>query len=307
MALGYEGLVSLNVANITDYGLCTGTSFPRQRNRLDSNSGYGGQIKSPVEEIGIGFPRDYDWDTYDGSIDVEVHEDFFVNQIKPWLFDRQRAATLSISSRKDNLQSFSSNAYWSSISLEASADSAVSSSINFVAINRSTYTIGGDYTKNVRGDDIFCAGGSEGFAAPLNPSADNLNPIPYWNTTITIDGTPVEFISWSINFNQEVVKFFACEGDGTGSITEAVEPKFVAVGPMTATFSGEYFFVDTSIFTIPDDISTLSAKLGNEMLSLTELELETASDDIGGLESLSPISVNYSIYGLAGATGAGSL
>ena len=78
MALGYEGYVKLDDI----YVLGTGTSVPRARVRLDSTSGYGGKIKTPVEEIGIGSPHNYDWLLWDGSVSFEVTKEIWTSTLR---------------------------------------------------------------------------------------------------------------------------------------------------------------------------------------------------------------------------------
>ena len=116
MALGYEGFVSLKVDAIEDVALGTGGSIPDNRQRIESSSGYGGQISTPASEIGIGLPRNYDWGSWDGNMDFDVHSDFLANQIVPWIFDRQKGAQVYYQTRAGNVQQFN-KCYWSNINL----------------------------------------------------------------------------------------------------------------------------------------------------------------------------------------------
>jgi hypothetical protein len=308
MSMGYEGYALLNVDGTEDLALCTGASVPRSRVRMESSAAYGGQINTPVPEIAIGSPETYDWDAYDGSMDVEVTQDFFDNQIKAWIFDRQKAAIVTLQSRAGNVQTFN-NCYWNNISLSASDGGFVTASIGFVAMERDAYTIGGDYLENnpgpngsARGNEFLCTPQSFGVPDPLNPSSDsNLIPIPYWNTKIEIDGSLIEFVTWTIDFSQEVVKFFSCENNAN-----PVEPRFVAVGQMTAKISGDFIFLEdpTATFSIPDTLTTLDLILGADATTPSELkfenlELETATDALQSPESLVPIALEYAAYTIA--------
>ena len=298
MAMGYEGLALLKVDVLEDAALCTGASVPKSRVRLDSSAGYGGQIKAPVAEIAIGSPYNYDWTAYDGSMDVELTKDFYDRQIKPWIFDRQKAAVVTLQSREGNVQRFD-KCYWNSISISASDGGAVTASIGFVAMERDAYTIGGDYIGNKVGDEIFCSSPSYNVPDPLNPSNDNVNPIPYWNTKIEINGSLVEFVTWTIELSQEVVKFFGCEGN-----TNPVEPLYVAVGPMTARVSGDYIFTDTASFAILETLTSLDVFFGAtevtpSELNFEDLELEAATDALQAPEALVPIAVEYAAYTIA--------
>lgn len=293
MGMGYEGLVRLNVDGVTeDAVLSTGASIPKTRVRLDSSAGYGGEIKTAVAEMGIGLPRDYDFDEYNGSINFELTEEFYDNQINEWIFDRQKAAVVNLKSREGNVQTFS-NCYWNNISLTTGAGAVVTGSIGVVAIERNSYTIGGDYIDNKEGDDIFCSSPSFNVPDPLNPSGGNMTPIPFWNTSIVIDGSQVDFTTWTVDLSQEVVKFFSCEVNSS-----PVEPRFVAVGPMTVMFSGEYMFVDTATFLVPDTLSTLTVNLAGTELKLATLEGQTSNDDVQAPDAMTPIAVEYAAFKL---------
>jgi hypothetical protein len=292
LAVGYEGYVTLQVDSTEDLALCTGASVPKTRVRLESSSGYGGQISSPVSEIGIGLPRNYDFDEYSGSINFELTEDFLINQMKEWLFDRQKKGIVTLSSRDGNEQLFNSS-YWNNISISATENGVLEGSIGFVAELRDNYDIGGDYIGNKTGQGFLCdTPVGLNIPAPLN-SDSNLSPIPYWNSSIVLDGTTREFNSWSLDFNQEVVKFYGCEHNTTPQA-----PKFIAVGPMTATFAGDFMFVNTTTWTFPNDISTLVVNMGGASISMADLESITTDDAVQGPESLTPVSVEYAIYQL---------
>lgn len=294
MALGYEGYVTLKVGAIEDVALGTGGGVPRARQRLESSSGYGGEISTPVSEIGIGLPRNYDWEVYDGSMDLDVHEDFLTNQIKAWIFDRQKGAEVFFQTREGNIQQFNS-CYWNNITLSASEGGLLSSSVGFVAMQRDSYTRGGDYIANKTGTQGYCSGSQAPvYPAPLNSSLSNVDPIPYWNTFVEINGSLVEMTSWNLDFSQEVVKFFGCFAQ-----SGVQEPKYVAVGPMTATFSGEYMFVSSAgVFGSPDSLASLYVTMGGEQIKLEDLELTTDTDSFQSQEAVVPVSLEYAAYTL---------
>jgi hypothetical protein len=292
MALGYEGYVTLKVNTIEDVALGTGGGVPRARQRLESSSGYGGQIKTPVAEMGIGLPRNYDWEVFDGSMDLDVHEDFLTNQIKTWIFDRQKGAEVNFQTRAGNAQNFL-KCYWSNIGLSSSEGAALSSSISFVAMQRDSYTRGGDYLNNKQGNNPYCSSTTEVYPQPLNPLDGNIIPIPFWNTYVEINSTLIEFTNWNLEFSQEVVKFFACENNST-----VQEPRYVAVGPMTVNFTGDYMFVDTATFNSPTTLSTLYVTMGGEQIKLEDLELTTDTDSLQGQDAITPVSIEYAAYTL---------
>jgi len=292
MAVGYEGYVTLKVNAIEDVALGTGGGTPRARQRLESSSGYGGEIKTPVAEMGIGLPRNYDWTVWDGSMDMDLHEEFLTNQIKAWIFDRQKGVQTYFQTREGNVQQFN-NCYWNSISLSAGDGGALSASIGFVAMERDSYTRGGDYIANKTGGNTLCAASGIQFPDPLNPNYGNVVPIPFWNTFVEINGSLVEMATWTLDFNQEVVKFFGCENNST-----VQEPKYVGVGPMTVTFTGDYMFVDTATFGSPDTLTSLYVIMGGEQIKLEDLEQTTDADNLQGQDAMTPVSLEYAAYTL---------
>jgi len=295
MAVGYEGLVRLQLDSTSiETMMGTGSAVPRARQRLESQSGYGGRIASPVAEIGIGFPDNYDWTQWDGSMNFELHKTALDNQIKPWIFDRQSHAKVSLQSRESNVQDFD-NSYWTSINLSAGDGTLVDGSVAFVAMERDSYTIGGNYIGN-KNSNIF--GGSD-VPVPLNVGGANDTPIPFWDTTVTIDATEYEFTTWSLDFSQDVVKFFECGRTSTGADPGVQEPKYVAVGPMSATFQGDYMFVTTASFAIPDTLTTLYVNIGGTDVKLETLELTSATDAVQNGSAITPIGVEYFAYEIA--------
>ena len=293
MAMGYEGLVTLKVNSIEDVALATSASVPQARQRLDSSSAYGGEKANP--DMAIGSPHIYDWTTWDGSIDYEVHTDFLTNQIIPWIFDRQSSAEAFLQSRNSNVQQFNS-CYWSSINLSASEGANLSGSVSFVAIDRDTHSRGGDFIGNKQGSSPFCASTTEVYPNSLGQDFAK-NPIPYWNTQVSIDTggglTDYDFTSWTLDFSQDVVKAFSCEANSS-----VQPPKYIAVGPLTVSFSGEYFFVNTDNFGIPTSLDSLKVTMDSESITMEDLELESDTDAVQDASSLSVVSVQYTAYTL---------
>jgi hypothetical protein len=293
MALGYEGWAKLKVGTTEELVLCTGASVPRARQLLESSSGYGGQIKTPVNEMGLGLPHNYDWVVWDGSINFEVHQDLLTNQLKPWIFDRQKAAEVTLKTRESNAQSFL-KCYWNNISLTADEGSAVTGSLGFVSLDRDSYTVGGDYIANKEGDELLCNPGSLNIPMPLQMDYARA-PVPFWFSTVNIDGREVEFVTWTLDYSQEVVKFFKCEANA------AVQaPAYIAVGPMTVTFTGSYLIYATtpSPWTFPDTLSTLTVTIADEEMKMEDLESRTTTDAVQAPQALTPIDVEYAAYTL---------
>ena len=290
MGLGYEGWVKLG----DTFALGTGVSVPRARARLESPSGYGGQIESPKSEIGIGLPYNYDWEVFDGNASFELNELLWV-ELNDWIFHRQTPKAVNFSTRKSGKQQLDLS-FWNNISINANEGSSVDGSFSFVSIDRDLYSYGSEYPIGKKGNDesgadqtLLCPL-ALGMGPPLNKDLENINPIPYWNTFIEISGSTIEFINWSLSLSQDVVKFFACEYN-----TSAQEPKYLAVGPMTVTFSGNYMMRSSFL---GDEIVEAITHIGTKTLKLRRMEANTEADDIPGLDALVPLAVDYSVYEL---------
>jgi hypothetical protein len=135
MSLGYMGWVQLG----SIYALGTGTAVPRARSRIDSGGAYGQNVIG-VSTIGIGAPRAYDWDIYDGTLNFEITKDIFL-ALKAWVLARASQTTITFSTRKDNEQSFV-DTLWNSISISASEGALLDGSLGFVAMDRASYLYG---------------------------------------------------------------------------------------------------------------------------------------------------------------------
>jgi len=307
MALGYEGVISVVIGANTYYALGTGTSVPRARSRLESSSGYGGTIKNPAippNTMGIGEPHNYDWEIHDGSLNFEMSKDFLTNAIKPRLFDRQVAFEALFRSRKDNVQDYKT-CYWNNINFSASEGAAVDGSMGFVALTREPYVWGDKYIDNKQGMGLLCPL-DVGMPPPLNPSGLNKNPIPFWNTKVYVKpagggSTLHNFTNWSLDFSQEIVKFFGCTRTSPGVDPGAQAPLYLAAGPMTVTFSGSLiidFDVAPTGF-LGDNLDELKIYIDTETITLKRLESTTESDDVQTGDSFVPLTVEYAAYEIA--------
>jgi len=312
MALGYEGYATLEYdpdgTGIQTVFLCTGSSVPKARQRLDSGAGYGGEISTPVSEIGIGSPYNFDWPLWDGSANFDLTKKLFTQQLNPWIFHRQTPATFRMVSRYNNYQVFE-RCYWNSISLTAAEGAAVTGSFSFAALDRDYYNLAGDGyiagrtgaigLQGCTGSDWF---GSSGDIPALNPGSEpNIPPIPFWTTKVKAP-TLIDFISWTVTFSQDVTKFFGCFGL-QGPLAGLQAPAYVAVGPMTVTFECEYVpITNAPLFTAPDNFGNLNVYFDlrdeNTYLKLKNLELETANDDVADQGSTAPITATYAVYEL---------
>lgn len=291
MALGYEGYVKIGGI----YALGTGTSVPRERVRIDSQSGYGGVITSPVSTIGIGSPHTYDWERHDGSLNFEVTNDIFAF-LKAWVYDRDGQRDIEFSSRDGNVQRYV-DTFWNSISVSATQGSLVDGSVGFVSIERQTYDYGQKgltgYIQNKSGQGLLCPLAA-GMPAPLN-AVKNYNPIPYWNTKFLIDGIVYDMLDWTLDCSQEVVKFFACNYNASPQA-----PSYVGVGPMSITLGGSWMWLDLSKpVSFPSDNVAVSIQVGGTVMDFLMGQLQTTEDDVQSGDATTPVKIEYSAYRLS--------
>lgn len=288
MAFGYEGYALVDGILM----LCTGASCPRTRTRLDSSSGYGGQISIPVAQMGIGSPRIRDWSSFDGTISYDLTFDFFDDILKDWLFNRQTFRSIELYPVADSQQVFS-KCYWSSISLSASSDSNVSGNLSFTALDRDSITIIDDYFGNPTGvlndSEMLTQACDE-----IPPLLRNVQPVPFWATTLTLNSVLEDrLLSWDLTFNQDPRKFFGCTKNAN-----PIAPLYIAVGPLTGTLTLEVLpFQET--YTLAAAIATALLNINGHTLTMTDLELETDEDAVRDQNSFTAVSLTYSIYGLS--------
>jgi hypothetical protein len=319
MALGYEGWVTVKsdtpAPTKTVYTLATATSGIYASNRLESQSGYGGwreatESGSNQDRVGFATPRTYDYPLFDGSFNFELNlplRDFIKENLLEY---RQTLWTARYSTRGGDgadgtILEFDHN-YWTNINLAASDGTFVTGTTSWVGLN---YTEERDETAS----STFCANqfnaptNSNNFqwqdTNPLNPcssdpSADppgNTNPIGFFDSAPEVEGVSMDdCLEWSMDFNQDVVKFFKCENTSSGKdpLSDANPPAFVACGPITYTFNFTEMVGLSAGTQLRDDTLTSGGAVG---IVIDDLEIITRSDNISGLESLVPIV--YSYYG----------
>jgi hypothetical protein len=264
MSIGYEGYVK--VGGI--WALGTGASIPKARQRIDSTAGYGGAV-SGATDMGIGGPHKYDWDNWDGSVEFELTDEVFT-YLKGWITGtRDASGSIEVSSRTGNSQVFDES-YWNSINISTSEASMVTGTIGFVALDRTTYAYGSDTTRSAGMVDMY-----------------DLVPIPYWSTKI---GT-YKFIEWSLDFSQDMVKFYACNKKAGPQ-----GPIHTGIGPMTVNLTGSYIYGGAEM---GDSPGNLTVTIGAGSIILKKTELQSISDDVLTGNALTPIKVSVDVYELA--------
>jgi hypothetical protein len=233
---------------------------------------------------------------------MELNRQIYVNELNPWIFDRQTARDVFFATRKNNEQNFDLVAFWNSINFSASEGSAVTSTASFVALSRTTYAYGVQgvqgFYQNKTGYGMFCPSWSN-VPVPLNaPDGGrlNINPIPFWNTKVELSTGPtlIDFTNWSLDFSQDVVKFFGCTDVASSPDPTAREPLYLAVGPMTVTFSGSYMFSEP----LGDTVAQLNITLDNLVLKLKKLENTSVADDMQTGDAPVPLTVDYAVYSI---------
>jgi len=179
---------------------------------------------------------------YEGGVDFEFQASANVwNFIRDWAIE-QRAYPRSLDISPDGqrvYQYHTSGAYnstfdnygaWAtSMSMNTSEGSFVTSSINVVSIFRTEGAAGDPYIQNRTGV-IASNTAIYGATNPLNPGQANVDPIPFWKTNANllrtstgdwgpdgVGGTPIqtglETIEWSIDLSNNYVVLYTCNGN----------------------------------------------------------------------------------------------
>jgi len=297
MALGYEGAALID-GNLF---LCTSMEVPEQEQRLDSGGAFGGGIPIAVGSNygnAIESPHTYDYPENNGNASFDVNPPL-VTFLKSWIGDRGSSKPIALYPNSSAAQTFA-ECFWSSISLSAAEGSAISGSLDFLTISRSSETIGDAYildrlgmlqngtlpghtTNDLKSATIGALGGG------------NVQPIPFWKgVPISSELIPAStsVVSWTVTISQNLQRFFTCEAFG---IPQA--PRFLGVGAVTVEFQIE-LFINNTTYTLRDDVSSLSLDIGGETIGLSDLELQTHSQALRGQTDFTNLAMTYNAYGL---------
>lgn len=265
MALGYEGFAFVG----DTLCLCTGTSIPFSRNLMESNCGFGGDR--------YGWPHTYDYDNFDGSINFEIHP-AILTEILSWWSNRETKRTIQVFPNSGSSVTIS-EAYFQSLSISSSEGSSVTGSISWVGIS-GTKTHNDDYIDNREGNQATAA---MGIISPLNAGQTNLNPIPYWNTTVN----NLEVLNWTLDISQEVQKIFTAQ-----ATSDPQAPSIIGIGTLTGGLTYDVYLNGASF--IPPTSYTIV--IGNETITITG-DLETEAEDIAGQSDVVTVNVGFHVYG----------
>lgn len=290
---GYEGYVKIN-GNVV---LATSSSISLDRNKIESSAIYGGSVNgdnAPLQSIHY-----FDWPMITANVSLDVNSGV-LETIKAMILNREVPVNLYIHSRIDGEKELK-QAWWNTISLQVGTDSALTATISFVAIERDDYKVGvfSSYWQNQNGL-LNC---SE-ILDPLNQGQENLNPIPFWKTTIP------EFEnvkSWSFNLSQDVVRFHGCMNY---SPSTAVEPYILGFGQMRGEVTINTLCPQnntTDIFNMPTNFTRLDVTSSRRAISVFingsgfigfDGELTKMEDPLQDNASVDDIEWMYDIYSI---------
>jgi hypothetical protein len=271
--LGYLGHATLGTTTF----LFTGGGVNKTRNRMDSGASFGGQTASGGS-VGMGVPHQYDYPNYEGNLDFELDEGgSLLGILTAWINARNTARAFSVYPSTGASGTFA-NAYWSSIGISGSVGSLVTGSLSATGL---TATI----TNGVVYPTPPSAGGV------VTPVVFSLKPLLYWMTTVSLG----DCINWSINFNQDVVKVFTCQG--TSGTTEAAAPKYIAVGPLSGDLSVESLL---NVAT-PGDKMSPSVTIGGTTLTFPDAELNNTNQPLKAGSDILSFPMQFQLYGFTTA------
>jgi len=296
MALGYEGLVSINTTPI----LCTSFSAPQSRVKMESNSAYKGTMETEMDP-GLFYPRTYDYPLVDGSLSFELSEDSLSLLIG---FIEARGDSFAVASINRMGAAINMNeCYWNSISFSISEGQIVVVNLDFIAKQMNTYTIGGsdstnNYADNRLGVSDEYPSATEILGLPILPTtlaADlNINPYPWWKFTVYNGENITKYLTWSLSFSQDIVRHFLCKAD-----TDVYAPSIFSIGPLSVNFKFDILpdYNISPFATVENPIAALEVRIdGVEAFTLEDLELQRTVDDIQSFDSLSVVSLSYDVY-----------
>lgn len=281
MSVGFEGLLLVENKPV----LCTGASVPYRRTIIESNSGYSGVILPDDPTKGVGRPRTYGFPENVGSFNFDGNISW-IEELIDWIYNRKVNKRIDIKPSGSSLQRFDET-YWTGITLSANEGAVVNGSVDFFAVERTQETISADYINNRIG--TMYNYWTE--TLPLNPSAYNENPIPFWKTWL--NSSSPYLMSWSLNLTQEVQPYFTCH-----NTTNPEKPSYIGIGIMTGTIQLEYY-VDSTIV-ITETIPSMDLHIGNyNVFKMRQLELQERNQDIQDQNTPVNIILNYNIYALS--------
>jgi hypothetical protein len=341
MGMGYQGFVRFYAAGPATTPvivLATGASVNLALEPIYSSSVWGaGWYNAGVAHYADAAIR------YEGTVDFELQGNANVWDFMEKWISNERAYPRSLDISPDGARIYqyrTSGAYapgtldtygaWnSSASFSTSEGSFVTCSAGVVAFRRLEKDAGGsgtnfsNYTYIKQKQGVIAQSCSLlGTTNPLNPSIENLNPIPFWKTHAVLNrgtyaspfditqpaDTGLETVEWSVDVSQNNVILYTCNGqrlptaflqgpqDATGSVI-LYNPAGVfdpILGPAgTGTLTTPYLYAEVTWFVV--EISNGGAGL---FLELPAVVVESDDYSIPGPDSV--VNRTFSMKGLAG-------
>ena len=283
MPIGYNSIASIQ----GDFVMCTAAMVPDAPAKLDSQSGYGGQPSTTAATVKNGFPRTYDFQTYTGSIDLEMAPKNLL-MLKAWITDRLMTGfTFTISTSQGNSQTYS-DVYWNSMTISVGEDNFITLSIDITALtlvkasSATAYIDMREKVENVASDSYPHLNEVVRFADP------DYNPLPYYQGVVTVGVVPVvlELAGWSATFSQELTFDYKCEGNATPD-----SPAYVTASPLEGQIEIEHPAIEGTF--IPTFEIDQFAALG---ILFKECELISADEGIQGMDGVNSITASYFVY-----------
>jgi len=297
MAVGYEGAALIGSELI----LCTGLDIPEGESRLDSAGAFRGSfdLSESISDV-----HAYDWPENNGSVSFEANTNI-VTFLKSWMGSRDESKTVQMYPDGGSAQQFN-ECFWTSVNFNAAEGSAVTGSLDFVAIERSSEAIANNYISNrngrlqdgtIPGYNSSALSSSQLGAFAGGVSGGDVQPVPYWlGVLISSEMIPSnsKITSWSVTINQEVVKYFKCEG----LYTEAVAPFRVGIGAVTVELQVELYVVSSS-YVVQQDVNDLTVDIGGVTIGMSDLELQNHAQNIATGSDLTSVEMTYAVHGLS--------
>jgi hypothetical protein len=266
--LGYLGLAQIGGTTF----LFTGGGINKTRNRMDSSAAFGGQTATGGV-VGMGVPHQFDYPQYEGSLDFELDDgNTLLALFQTWITQRNQSRAVVI--KPNNASENTFDGYWTSLSFSGGVGSLVTGSVGLTAL---TATMAAGETYPVPP----AAGGI------VNPVIFTQKPMAFWRTKVRV-GVDLDVLTWSLNFNQDVVKVFTCQGQSTPQ-----EPKYVAVGPLTGDFQCEVL----QTAALPSDTATPILTLATRTFTFTNAELNSTGQSLKSGSDVLSFPMQYQLYG----------
>lgn len=236
MGMGYQGYVKFDPLGSKYVILTTGASVNLVLEPIYSSSVWGAGWYNAAETAHYADNAI----RYEGNIDFELQTNVW-DLMEEWIVSK-RAYSKSVEISPDGSRKHSyiaSGSYdltgmWNtSANFSTSQDSFVTVSAGGVALSRSEAATSTPKYIDQKKGEIVSVPADFNATNPLNPSAANVNPIPYWKTQAKLlksgadPQSNLETVEWSVDVTQNHVVLYTANGNRL--------PTALLQGPMSAT------------------------------------------------------------------------